>query len=133
MMILALSLRALEVLAGALAPSLIPLGTTMKPRGDAKTFVNTLASLGEPIQQQLATYLKSKDAEVTNLKQKSKAFDQRAHTQQLIHNYGEKGNCDWHFATDDIGFLCECFIMPGIFDPDTRQYFEQLLTNNWEA
>ena len=85
------------------------------------------------IQQQLAAYLKSRGAEVADLKQKLKAADQRAYTQQLICDYDEKGVSDWHFAKDDMGLLCEYFVMPHIHNPDTRQYFEQLSTNNWEA
>ena len=29
--------------------------------------------------------------------------------------------------------MCEYFVLPHITDPDTRQYYEQLSGNNWEA
>ena len=47
---------------------------------DAETFVSTLASFQpmQPMQQQLVAYLKSKDADVADLKQNLKASDQRA-------------------------------------------------------
>ena len=50
---------------------------------DVETFVSTLASFGEP-KEQLAAYLKSKDAEVSDLKQKLKASCERTYTKQHL-------------------------------------------------
>ena len=79
---------------------------------DVETLVSTPTSSGEPIQQQLAAYLKSKHVEVADLKQQLKASDQCAYPQQLIRDHNEKGVCDWHFfcAKDGTGFLCDCFV-----------------------
>ena len=39
----------------------------------------------------------------------------------------------WHFAKDNIGFMCEYFVLPHIADPNAWQFFEQLSDDNWEA
>ena len=31
---------------------------------------------------------------------------------------------------DDIGFMCEYFVLPHITDPDTQQNYKQLSDNN---
>ena len=81
----------------------------------------------------MAAFLKVWDAQVADLQKKSKAEQQRAATQQLIRDFDEKGISGWHFAKDDIGFMCEYYILPHITDPDTRQYFELLSEHNREA
>ena len=56
-----------------------------------------------------------------------------AATKQLIRDFDEKGVFGWHFAKDDIGLMCEYFVLPYITDPNTEQFYEQSSDNNWEA
>ena len=72
----------------------------------------------------MAAFLKVWDAEVADLQKKLQASERRAATQQLIHDFDEKGVSGWHFAKDDIGFMREYFVLPHITDPDTRQYYQ---------
>ena len=81
----------------------------------------------------MAAFLKLRDAGVADLQKKLHASEQRAATEQLIHNFDEKVVSGWHFAKDDTGFMCEYFVLPHTTDPDTRQSVEQLSANNWEA
>ena len=69
---------------------------------DAETFISTLASSKDIKDQQMAAFLKVRDAQVADLHKKLKAEQQRAATQELIHNFDEKGVSGWHFAKDDI-------------------------------
>ena len=81
----------------------------------------------------MAAFLKVWDARVADLQKKLKASEHRAATQQLVRDFDGKGVSGWHFAKDDIGFMCEYYILPHLTDPDTQQYFEQLSENNWES
>ena len=78
----------------------------------------------------MATFLEVRDAEVTDLQKKLQASEQRTTTQPLFRDFDEKGVAGWHFAKDDIGFMCEYFALPHIIDPDARQFREQLSDNN---
>ena len=71
----------------------------------------------------MAAFLKVRD-------QRSKASDQRPGTQQLIRKFDKKGVSGWNFAKDDIGFMCEYFVLPHLTDPDTQHYYDQVSDNN---
>lgn len=60
----------------------------------------------------MAAFLKVRDAQVADLQKKLKASDERAATKQLIRDFDEKGVSGWHFAKDDIGFMCGYFVLP---------------------
>ena len=62
MMILALGIAAMAVLTGAMAPALVQSGTTAEVQLDAETFISTLASSGNFKDQQMAAFLKVRDA-----------------------------------------------------------------------
>ena len=82
----------------------------------------------------MVAFLKVWDAEVAGLQEKLQASKQHAATKQLIRgNFDEKGVSGWHFAKDDICFMCKYFVLPHSTDTDTRQYYKQLSDNNWEA
>ena len=68
----------------------------------------------------MAAFRKVRHAEVADLQQKLQASEQRAAIQQLIRDFDEKAVSGWHLAKDDIGFMCEYFVLPHITDPDTR-------------
>ena len=72
----------------------------------------------------MAAFLKVWDAQVADLQKRLKASDERAATQQLIRDFDEKGVSGRRFAKDDVGFMCEYFVLPHIINPDTRQYYE---------
>ena len=62
----------------------------------------------------MAAFLKVQDAQVADLQKKLTVEQQRAATQQHIRDFDEKGISGWHFAKDDIGFMCEYYILPHI-------------------
>ena len=80
-MILALGAAAMAVPTGAMAPAHCPDWDSAEVELDAETFIGTLASSGDLKDQQMAAFLKVRDAEVADLQKKLQASEHCAATQ----------------------------------------------------
>ena len=60
----------------------------------------------------MSAFFKVWDVQVAHLQKQLQASEQHAVTQQLTRDFDEKGASSWHFAKDDIGFMCAAYYRP---------------------